>query len=144
MSDLNGKRIFIVEDDAGNMAVNAVVLKSSGATVFQDPWTDDPIPMMHRHLPLDIVLLDLMLRKDMSGYDVFEQMQADPELADIPVIIVSAADPDVEIPKAKAIGVAGFIGKPVLPRLFPKQIAACIDGDNVWYSQDGHLGSYSL
>jgi CheY-like chemotaxis protein len=100
--------------------------------------------MMRRNLPLDIVLLDLMLRYDKSGYDVFEKMQNDPELADIPVIIVSAADPGIEIPIAKAKGVQGFIGKPILPRVFPKQVAACIAGENVWYAQDGYLGRFSL
>ena len=141
MDELKGKRIFIVEDDHTNMAVNAVVLKSSGATIIQDPWTDNPIEKMKKYLPIDIVLLDLMLRHNLSGYDVFDKMQADPELANIPVVLVSASEPGIEIPVAKEKGFAGFIGKPVLPRLFPQQIAACLNGESVWYAQDGHLGS---
>jgi hypothetical protein len=54
--------------------------------------------------------------------------------------VVSAADPTTEIARAKAKGLAGFIGKPIVPRLFASQIAACIDGGNVWYSQDRYTG----
>ena len=139
MSKLNGKRIFIVEDDATNMAVNAVTLKRTGAIVIQDFWNSSVADMVRKHLPIDVILLDLMLRHDLNGYNIFDELQADPELSKIPVIAVSAADPGVEIPRAKEKGLVGFIGKPIVPRLFPIQIATCIEGGNVWYAQNAYL-----
>ncbi|GAB1420501.1 hypothetical protein MASR2M15_05990 [Anaerolineales bacterium] len=139
MSDLNNKRIFIIEDDATNMAVNAVTLKRTGAVVIQDFWNTNVADFVRKNLPIDVILLDLMLRHHLNGYSIFDELQADPILCKIPVIAVSAADPGVEIPRAKAKGLAGFIGKPIVPQLFPLQIATCIEGGNIWYAQNGYL-----
>lgn len=138
MKELTNKRVFIIEDDALNIAVNAVTLKKAGAIVIQDFWNTNIVDHLRRALPVDVVLLDLMLRHDMTGYSIFEEMQADPELAKIPVIAVSAADPGIEIPRAKTKGLNGFIGKPISVRLFAKQIASVIDGETIWYAQNGY------
>ncbi|NDJ75028.1 MAG: response regulator [Chloroflexi bacterium] len=139
MNELKGKRIFIVEDDVTNMAVYAVTLRQTGATVIRDYLNTDSISLLTNHLPIDVILLDLMLRFRVSGYDIYDELAAHPELADIPVIAVSASDPALEIPKAKAKGFAGFIGKPINPRKFPEQIAACINGEPVWYAHHNSL-----
>ena len=141
--ELLGKRIFIVEDNPMNIAVNSAILVRTGATVIQDPWNVQAIDRLRRALPVDVILLDLMLRNGISGYDIFEQIKADPKLRDIPVLAVSASDPTVEIPRAQSLGFTGFIGKPVNARLFPEQIAAAIDGISVWYSQHENLRGYS-
>lgn len=142
MNELQGKRILIVEDNMTNMVVYAAVLKQTGATVIEDYWNTDTINNLLRHLPIDIILMDLMLRFDLSGYDIYDKLQRYPELADIPVVAVSAADPGIEIPKAKEKGFRGFIGKPIRPYLFSRQIAACMNGEEVWYAQQpGSLDS---
>ena len=126
------KRIFIVEDDVTNMAVFAVVLKQSGALVVQDRWNSGTIDFISQEMPIDIILLDLMLRGGISGYDIFAELKTHPELAKIPVVAVSASDPEIEIPKAKAAGFDGFIGKPIALGSFSRQVAACINGERIW------------
>ncbi|MBN1429009.1 MAG: response regulator [Anaerolineae bacterium] len=135
MDELRGKRIFIVEDDVVNMAVFAVTLRQTGATIIQDAWNANTINILVQNLPIDVILLDLMLRFKTSGYDIFDKIQADPKLKEIPIIAVSASDPEIEIPKAKDKGFAGFIGKPIEVYKFPIQIAACMKGEKVWYAQ---------
>lgn len=135
MNELLGKHIFIVEDDPTNMAVNAVTLKRSGARITQDIWNIGTVAQLLKRLPVDVILLDLMLRHNMNGYDIFHEIKMHPYLQDIPVVAVSAADPTIEIPKAKSLGFAGFIGKPIMPRLFGSQILQCINGDPVWYTR---------
>jgi CheY-like chemotaxis protein len=137
LDELRGKRILVVEDSALNLAVFATALKQSGAVVIQDYWNTDTVNLVTKHLPVDAILLDLMLKHAVSGYSIFDELQDDPVLAPIPVIVVSAADPDTEIPKAKQKGMAGFIGKPINPVKFAQQIAACIDGNPVWYVPTG-------
>jgi CheY-like chemotaxis protein len=137
LDELRGKRILVVEDSALNLAVFATALKQSGAVVIQDYWNSDTVNLVTKHLPVDAILLDLMLKHQISGYSIFDELQDDPALADIPVIVVSAADPDTEIPRAKRKGMAGFIGKPINPGKFAQQIAACIDGSPVWYVPTG-------
>lgn len=141
MDELKGKHIFIIEDDPVNMAVNAVTLKKSGAHVTQDIWNTGAVENLLAHLPVDVILLDLMLRRNLNGYDIFREIKAHPALAGIPVVAVSAADPTIEIPKSQELGLAGFIGKPIHPFLFAKQIAACIRGEAVWYARYAGMGS---
>jgi two-component system cell cycle response regulator DivK len=132
MEGLNGKRLFIVEDDVTNMTIFNASLKPSGATVICDYWNDETLKLLRQSLPLDGILLDLRLRYGISGYDIYEQLRAEPELAQVPVVIVSASDPDLEVPKAKAQGFAGFIRKPIKLRDFPAQIARCIQEEPLW------------
>jgi two-component system cell cycle response regulator DivK len=129
---LEHKRIFIVEDDISNMAIYAVMLNNNGALVIQDFWNSNTISLIKQHIPIDIILLDLMLRHGVSGYDIFDEIKADPALGNIPVVAVSASDPEIEIPKAHGKGFVGFIGKPISLLNFPAQIASCINGEHIW------------
>ncbi len=135
MALLSGKRVFIVEDDIKNMAVAATILRQSGAGVIQDYWNNNTIEMLtraHNTSPIDIILLDLMLHHGISGYDIFAQIKAIPELAAIPIVAVSASEPAIEIPKGQQLGFQGFIAKPINMHIFPEQVANCIGGQSIW------------
>lgn len=136
MDELLGKRILIVEDNVTNMAVYAVAFKRSGASVVQDPFNTHTLDLLRINLPVDIILLDLMLRHDTTGYDIFEKLKCDPKLASIPVVAVSASDPAVEIPKAKSLGFDGFISKPIDPFMLVAQVRAIMDGEQIWFSHE--------
>jgi len=59
-----------------------------------------------------VILLD-MLMPEMDGWQFRRAQQADPELASIPVVVVSALKA-VEN-SAKRFGAVAFLGKPVAP-----------------------------
>lgn len=134
MIDLKNKRIAVIEDNVTNLAVFATTLRRQGVSVIQDAWNTGTTDFLLKNLPLDLILLDIMLRRGINGYKVFEEWQVHPELRDIPVVAVSSLDAETEIPKAQELGFAGFIGKPISLVNFPKQIATCIEGENVWVS----------
>jgi len=142
VEELKDKRVVIVEDDVMNMAVYAVAFKQSGATVIQDPFNTDTINMIKKHLPFDIILLDLMLRHSLDGYEIFDKLKADPELSKIPVVAISASDPAIEMPKAKEKGFSGFIGKPIDPFMLIGQVATCIKGEQIWYAREEKLRGF--
>ena len=63
------------------------------------------------HRP-DLILLDIML-PGIDGYEVYEQLRALPDTADIPVVMVTAKSRLHEIIRARAIeGLGGYVGKP--------------------------------
>ena len=134
MVDLKGKRIAVIEDNVTNLAVFATALRRQEVTVIQDAWNTGTVDFLLDNLPLDLILLDILLRRGINGYEVFEQWQEVSELKDIPVVAVSSLDAESEIPKAQKMGFAGFIGKPINLVDFPQQIAACMSGDKVWVS----------
>lgn len=132
MNDLEGTQIFIIEDNVVNMAVFATTLKHLGANVAQDAWNSQTIELLKSQMPIDLIIMDLMLRNGVSGYDLFEEIQQDEDLKHIPVVAVSSLDPATEIPKAKEIGMAGFISKPIDFTAFPNQLLRVLAGERVW------------
>ncbi len=122
----------MVEDNLTNMAVFATALRKEGAQVIQDTWNTGSVSLLAQNLPIDVILMDLMLRRGVSGYDTLAAIKEHPELAGIPVVAVSSLDPETEIPKAKAAGFVGFIPKPIRLSHFSKQVLACIEGAEMW------------
>ena len=131
---LDGKRIFIVEDNTHNRVVFQMTLISNGATVEFDRWGRDALWRLQAFGQTDIIILDLMLPSGMSGYDIFDEIRTLPEYNDVPIIAVSATDPAIAIPKTQQKGFSGFIAKPVDDELFPRQVLQIIAGERIWYA----------
>jgi CheY-like chemotaxis protein len=83
-------------------------------------------------MPIDVLLLDLMLPKGLSGYEVFDQIRAVPGLQDFPIVAVTALDPGIGMNKAREKGFKGYITKPIRANTFGQYIAAILDGKEVW------------
>ena len=64
-----------------------------------------------RAAPPDLVLLDIML-PDISGYQIVEELRADPTLRDVRVLMMTARGSVMERRKGLALGADGFIAKP--------------------------------
>lgn len=136
--DLTGKWIFIVEDNRRNQVIYQVMLQRHGASINFDRSGVDTLKMLKRRQRLDIIILDLMLPNDVSGFDVFTEIREHPELDRVPIVAVSAADPSLALPKAQQMGFDGFISKPVDSDLFPEQVWHIMNGEKIWYT-----GSFS-
>ena len=59
-----------------------------------------------------LVLLDINMPKK-NGFEVLQEMKADPTLRHIPVIILTTSDREEDIVKSYANGACSFIPKPV-------------------------------
>src|SRR5579871_3198200 len=138
---LENKRIFIVEDNAAYIAIASIYLRYEGATVESERWGHNVTDILLKHLPIDVILMDLLLARNTSGFDVFDQIRSTPQLRNIPIIAVSAADPEVAMPRAQKMGFAGFISKPISPSLV-KYVAAVLDGKNVWKTDNWQYWSH--
>ena len=128
---LKDKHIFIVEDDPRNRAVLITILQRQGALTHFDQWGIQTIDRIKEFQQIDLILLDLMLPRGVSGYDVYDQLQAEPTLAHIPVVIVSASDPALEMNKARKRGLQGYISKPINHLTFAQSIASLLDGNEI-------------
>lgn len=136
---LKGKHVFIVEDNIENRVVFQMILIKHGAFVEFERWGRDAIRRIKDSFKIDLIILDLMLKQGVSGFDIYDEIRAMPEFADIPIIAVSAMDPSVAMPKARAKGFNGFIAKPVDSHLFPVQIARILEGEQVWHAGEQML-----
>lgn len=58
-----------------------------------------------------VILLDLYL-PDTEGVELLRQFRADPEIAEIPVVILTSSDDDSDQRKCEELGVSSYIRKP--------------------------------
>ncbi|MBC8506442.1 MAG: response regulator [Anaerolineales bacterium] len=129
---LKGKRIFLVEDNAMNIAIYSTSLRSHGAIIYKDVLGYGIVKHIVESLPIDIIVLDIMLRRGINGYDIFDLIRSEPKICSIPIVAVTSLDPETEIPKAKEKGFDGFISKPINSQEFPKQLASIMSGEKLW------------
>lgn len=129
---LSGKRIFVLEDDVNSLAVIMSMLKRNNAAVLYDAWGIATVEKLQRYLPIDLILMDLNLPGNISGYDVFAQIRKVTELAEIPIVLVTGAEPHIEIPRARNLGFAGYLTKPVRNRTFVYALNQILNGEPVW------------
>jgi CheY-like chemotaxis protein len=130
--ELVSKRIFVVEDNIDNRIVYRMILIEHGAMVEFDRWGLETASRLQRFGRCDLIILDLMLGRA-SGYGVFEHLKQLPCAKGIPVVAVSASDPETAMPKAREMGFSGYIAKPIDQDLFPRQLAGLIRGEAIWY-----------
>ncbi|KGJ06114.1 Response regulator receiver domain-containing protein [Paracoccus halophilus] len=103
-------RILIVEDE-DNIAVALEFLMTREGHSHRRLATGAGALDAIRAEPPDLVLLDIML-PDISGYQIVEELRADPALSDVRVLMMTARGSLMERKKGLALGADGFIAKP--------------------------------
>lgn len=102
--------ILMVDDMPTNLKVLTKVLTRAGHQVR--PALDGKIALdAARSLLPDLVLLDVNM-PGMSGYDVCAAFKSDPQLCDVPIIFVSAADEALDKIRAFQVGAVDYVTKP--------------------------------
>jgi drug/metabolite transporter (DMT)-like permease/DNA-binding NarL/FixJ family response regulator len=79
------------------------------------------------HGEIDLVLLDIVM-PGMSGFEVLQAMKADTRLRDIPVIIISALESQMQsVVNAIENGAEDFLPKDFEPALLKARLSACLE-----------------
>ena len=74
---------------------------------------DEAVALAREHLP-DVIVLDMMM-PGRSGLDVLRELNADPDLANTPVVMLTARAQVMDRDEAVAAGAARFVAKPFKP-----------------------------
>ncbi len=104
-------RILVVDDVATNRIVMKVKLSAACYTVLQADCGEAALRIARAEKP-DLILLDVMM-PDLSGVAVCERLKADPETADIPVILVTALLDQSSKMTGLELGADDYLCKPV-------------------------------
>ena len=108
------KTILVVDDEPDVVSLLEATLKGDGFNVLTAYDGIAALDLCSTEKP-DLVLLDIMMPM-MSGYEVCEQIKANPMTQQIPVLCISSA----HTPEARAqsirVGAAELIKKPFLPK----------------------------
>ncbi len=105
--------ILVVDDDPSSVEALCEMLKASGYDVSCSENGRDAMDRLKAGEKFCVILLDVMMPV-MNGYEFREEQLKDPELAGIPVFLVTA---DWRAKKrAEELHTEGFFQKPVSPR----------------------------
>jgi len=112
--------LLLVEDDAADIRLAQETLKDYKLQNSLHVVTDgeEALRYLRRQRPYlnaakpDLVLLDLNLPK-LDGLDVLEEIQADPAIRDLPVVILTTTKIDQDLLKRYGIPVECYILKPL-------------------------------
>ena len=102
--------ILIVDDQEQNLKVVGTVLTMTGYEVIPASSGAQAMRRLDAHVP-DLILLDVLM-PEMDGLEVCRQIKARPELAEIPIIFLSAADDKNLIVQALETGGVDYVTKP--------------------------------
>jgi CheY-like chemotaxis protein len=105
-------RILIADDDPSSVDALCELLESEGHRVVRAENGVEALARLREGDEFCVILLDLMMPV-MDGYEFREQQLHDPELAGIPVILVTA-DTHARA-KAAEMHTEGFFQKPLRP-----------------------------
>ena len=105
------KTVLIIEDEADIRNFASRVLELEGYHVLQAVDGDEGLRLA-RKSPVALVLLDLKL-PGCDGWVVLTELQSDPALSTIPVILFTASAAVTQRDRALSIGAADYLVKPL-------------------------------
>jgi two-component system, OmpR family, alkaline phosphatase synthesis response regulator PhoP len=103
------KKILLVEDEQIIIDLLQKKLIEEGYDVSVAKNGEEGVKMMQEEKP-DLVLLDIVMPK-MGGLEVMEEMQKDPDLKRVPIVVVSNSGQPVELDRAKRLGAKDWLIK---------------------------------
>src|SRR5574339_1252428 len=102
--------VLIVDDEYAGRETLQSVLEGEGYQLEMAENGVQAIEKAKRLLP-DVILLDIMM-PGMTGFEVCERIRSDPQIAEIPIIILTALDDRESLLSALKAGADDFISKP--------------------------------
>jgi DNA-binding response OmpR family regulator len=115
-------KVLMIEDNENNALLVKRLLEASAFVVDHAPDGETGLRMAIQTQP-DLILLDLGL-PDLDGQTLATFIRRVPELAQTPLIALTAWPEDTARKMAKAYGCTDYIAKPVNTRTFVDQISA--------------------
>jgi DNA-binding response OmpR family regulator len=105
------KSVMIIEDEPDAAELFAEMMRLNGYRVLKTYSSTPALTLIAQEKP-DIIILDIMM-PDISGLEVLHHVRNAPELATIPVVIVSAKATPADIAAGLEAGASVYLTKPV-------------------------------
>jgi class 3 adenylate cyclase/CheY-like chemotaxis protein len=118
-------KLLVADDDEANRTMLARRLTRLGHQVALAVNGRDALEKV-RTERFDLLLLDIQM-PELTGYEVLEQMKADPTLRDLPVIVLSASSETERVAHCVELGAEDYLPKPFDPVLLQARIGACLE-----------------
>jgi DNA-binding response OmpR family regulator len=115
---------LVVEDDPALRRMVSAYLKAMNISTIEAPDGRSALRELAGKVP-DVICLDLML-PELSGFDLCEHIRREPQLRDVPVLIMSARGFPEDRAAAEEVGASAYLVKPFTRAQFSGQIDALL------------------
>lgn len=106
--------LLVVEDQPEIRKLICMTMDYDGFEVHEADNGDTGLKMV-RALRPGIVLLDVMMPGQLDGIQVCERIRADPEIAHIPVVMLTARSQQTDLEAGRRAGCNAYLTKPFSP-----------------------------
>jgi len=122
----NETRIVVVDDDVTNLKMAGNILSKGGFYVTALKSGKALLEYVETNVP-SLILLDIKM-PDMDGYETLKQLRTmGGEIADIPIIYLTADDSDSAENKGLSLGAMDFVKKPFVPEVLLQRVRHIIE-----------------
>ena len=106
--------LLVVEDQPEIRKLICMTMDYDGFEVHEADNGDTGLRMVKALRP-HIVLLDVMMPGQLDGIQVWERIRADPEIAHIPVVMLTARSQQTDLEAGRRAGCNAYLTKPFSP-----------------------------
>ncbi len=136
------QRILVVDDDKEVVRLMRAYLEQARYEVLVAYDGETAVHNLRRENP-DLVLLDLML-PGMDGWEITRLMRSDPNLAAIPIIMLTARVDDVDKIVGLEMGADDYVTKPYNPREVVARVKARLRSADSFQAQVLRVGELEM
>jgi len=124
------KCVLCIDDEEDFQSIIKIALERLGG--IKSHFCTDPLNAMAkaREVKPDLILLDFMM-PNLDGATLFKRFQADPGLASIPVVFLTAVMTGPDVRKLHLLGAAGVLTKPFDVLELPRKLSSIWNALNI-------------
>ncbi len=144
---LQGLRVLVVDDNAVNREILSCNLRRWGMHCDVSDYAPDALHTLRaaslKGRPYALAILDLQM-PDMDGHELVEHIRTSPEIAAVPLIMLTSIGQDISREQSEAWGLSAYLHKPIRQsRLFDAVVSATTAvsqvSDSIDVADDSHL-----
>jgi CheY-like chemotaxis protein len=121
--DNSSLTVLVVDDDEDLRLLASRALTKTGYKVFEASDGGEALEMIEANRP-DLVLLDLAMPPP-GGIEVLRTIRANPDLANLAVIVMTASDDEATTRASFEAGATDFVTKPFTPPQLDARVRTC-------------------
>jgi putative two-component system response regulator len=113
MQSNNLQKILIVDDEPADRILLRKIL-SKNYVIAEASDGEEAADLAHSEKP-DLILMDIMMPK-VDGYNACYRIKQDPLTAEIPVVMLTGLNHELNVSLAEKMGATGYLTKSLEPR----------------------------
>jgi PAS domain S-box-containing protein len=123
------RKLLIADDNADNIALFSIYLRTRGYAVVGVLNGTDVLERA-RELQPDLILMDIQM-PGIDGLEATRRIRADPALASIPIIGLTASAMPEDRHRCLAAGMSAYLSKPIILQQLVAEIQTLLEGSRV-------------